>query len=281
MNAFKLETSSDVLLPERLRELHLFAGCGGGILGGILLGHHPVCAVEIEPYARKALLQRQRDGILPRFPVWDDVRTFDGRPWRGRADVICGGFPCQDLSEAGNGAGIDGARSGLWREMFRVICEVRPGFALVENSPMLIRGGLARVIGNLADVGYDAKWCVAGCGSAGAPHDRERAWVLAWDSDRYDERTERKVFGRLGQAANTAGGRWWDAEPGMDRVADGLANRHDRNHAAGNGQVPIVVALVWRMLSEGVRLRGMRVGLPKGEAVATNGRKYNIVDIRH
>ena len=162
---------------------------------------------------------------------------------------MCGGFPCQDLSEAGNGTGIDGARSGLWREMFRIICEVRPRFALVENSPMLIRGGLARVAGNFADVGYDARWCVAGCGSLGAPHDRERAWVLAWDTDRYDESPQQKVFRELGQAANASGSLWWkDTEPGMDRISDGLANRHDRNHAAGNGQVPAVVELVWKLL---------------------------------
>ncbi len=86
-----------------MNELHLFAGAGGGILGGILLGHTCVCAVEIEPYCRKVLLQRQRDGILPKFPIWDDVRTFDGKPWRGKVDVVCGGFPCQDISIAGGG----------------------------------------------------------------------------------------------------------------------------------------------------------------------------------
>jgi DNA (cytosine-5)-methyltransferase 1 len=80
-----------------MNELHLFAGAGGGILGGILLGHTTVCAVEIEPYPRRVLLQRQRDGILPKFPIWDDVTTFDGTPWRGTVDVICGGFPCQDI----------------------------------------------------------------------------------------------------------------------------------------------------------------------------------------
>ena len=106
-----------------LRELHLFAGAGGGILGGILCGHVPVCAVELEEYPRRVLLQRQRDGILPWFPVWDDIRTFDGNPWRGRVDVVAGGFPCQDISSAGKGAGIDGERSGLWAEMARVIRE--------------------------------------------------------------------------------------------------------------------------------------------------------------
>ncbi|HOR08358.1 MAG TPA: DNA cytosine methyltransferase, partial [Candidatus Fermentibacter daniensis] len=139
-----------------MRELHLFAGAGGGILGGILLGHTCVCAVELEPYCRNVLLQRQRDGILPRFPIWDDVRTFDGKPWRGRVDVVCGGFPCQDISAAGKGAGITGERSGLWSEMARVIGEVRPRYAFVENSPMLTVRGLGTVLRDLAAMGYDA-----------------------------------------------------------------------------------------------------------------------------
>lgn len=82
-----------------MRELALFAGAGGGILGGKMLGWRTVCAVEIEKYPRSVLLQRQKDGILDKFPIWDDVRTFDGRPWRGKVDVISGGFPCQDISE--------------------------------------------------------------------------------------------------------------------------------------------------------------------------------------
>ena len=89
-----MKEEQNVLLPKRpMRELHLFAGAGGGILGGMLLGHTTVCAVEIEPYCRNVLLQRQRDGILPKFPIWDDVCTFDGNPWRGKVDVVCGVFP--------------------------------------------------------------------------------------------------------------------------------------------------------------------------------------------
>ena len=152
---------------------------GGGILGGMLLGHTCVCAVEIEPYCRKVLLQRQRDGILPKFPIWDDVRTFDGKPWRGKIDIICGGFPCQDISCAGKGAGIDGERSELWSEFARIISEVRPRYAFVENSPMLAVRGLGRVLGDLSEIGYDARWCVMGADDVGAPHVRKRMWVLA------------------------------------------------------------------------------------------------------
>jgi len=163
-----------------MNELHLFSGTGGGILGSKLLGHRTVCAVEIEEYARKVLLQRQRDGLLPWFPIWDDICTFDGKPWRGIVDIVAGGFPCQDVSVAGKGKGLDGERSGLWGEMFRVVCEVRPRFVFVENSPMLTSRGLHRVLGDLASVGYNAKWGVLGADDAEARHKRKRIWIVAY-----------------------------------------------------------------------------------------------------
>ena len=170
-----------------MRELALFAGAGGGILGGLLLGWRTVCAVEIDPYARSVLLARQNDWTLAPFPVWDDIRTFDGTAWRGAVDVVSGGFPCQDISAAGRGAGIDGERSGLWGEMARIIREVRPRFAFVENSPMLTSRGLGRVLGDLAEMGFDAEWGVLGADDCGAPHRRERIWILA-----HAERAERR-----------------------------------------------------------------------------------------
>lgn len=151
-----------------MNELALFAGAGGGILGGGLLGWRTVCAVEIDPYAAGVLVARQNDGLLPPFPVWDDVRTFDGKAWRGAVDVVSGGFPCQDISVAGKGAGIGGARSGLWSEMARIIGEVRPPFAFVENSPALLVRGFERVLGDLAALGYDCRWTVLGAGDGTA-----------------------------------------------------------------------------------------------------------------
>jgi DNA (cytosine-5)-methyltransferase 1 len=99
-----------------VNELALFAGAGGGILANDLCGDRTVCAVERDAYAATILAQRQNDGSLPLFPIWSDINTFDGRPWRGIVDVISGGFPCQDISAAGSGEGIDGERSGLWKE---------------------------------------------------------------------------------------------------------------------------------------------------------------------
>ncbi|NDG27158.1 MAG: DNA cytosine methyltransferase [Proteobacteria bacterium] len=170
----------DVLVNQSsLNELALFAGAGGGILGGKLLGWRTVCAVEWEPYPASVLAARQNDGLLPPFPIWDDVQTFDGKPWRGIVDVVSGGFPCQDISAAGKGAGIDGERSGMWREMARIIHEVRPRFVFVENSPMLTSRGLGTVLGDLAAMGFDARWGVLGAKDVGANHQRDRIWIVA------------------------------------------------------------------------------------------------------
>jgi len=176
-----------------MNELALFAGAGGGILGGHLLGWRCICAVEYDKYARDVLLARQRDGQLPRFPIWDDVRTFDGRPWRGVVNVVSGGFPCQDISSAGKGAGIEGARSGLWKEMARIIGEVRPRFAFVENSPMLVSRGLTTVLSDLAEMGYDAVWGIVSAADCGAPHLRKRIWIIGWNSDRVDASKKRFI----------------------------------------------------------------------------------------
>ena len=192
--------------------MHLFAGAGGSILADLLTGHTPVCAVEIEEYCRAVLLARQRDGILPRFPIWDDVCTFDGLPWRGGVEVIAGGFPCQDISIAGKGAGIEGNRSGLWGEMARIIGEVRPPYVFVENTPALTFRGLGRVIGDLSEMGYGARWGVVGADDAGAPHIRKRIWILAHanreqdDSERRPDKFRRDTMG-------------WEAETSPERQA--------------------------------------------------------------
>ena len=166
-----------------LRELALFAGAGGGVLGGKLLGWRTVCAVERDAYAAQVLAQRQNDGILEAFPIWSDVQTFDGRPWRGIVDVISGGFPCQDISVAGKGAGIEGERSGMWKEFLRIISDIRPRFVFVENSPMLTSRGLGVVLGDLAASGYDAEWTCLSAAEVGANHVRDRIWVLGYSND--------------------------------------------------------------------------------------------------
>ncbi|MFI7799655.1 putative BsuMI modification methylase subunit YdiP [Pseudomonas sp. DD1] len=263
-----------------MNELALFAGAGGGILGGHLLGWRTVCAVERDAYAAQVLAQRQNDGALPAFPIWSDVCSFDGRPWRGLVDVVSGGFPCQDISAAGTGAGIDGARSGLWREMARIIGEVRSRKVYLENSPLLVGRGLAVVLGDLAEMGYDAQWCIVSASDCGAPHQRDRCWLVANDNDARQSQSARKQQERrMGPersceaVANTgpqglptsrkepdgknreqirrvpASSRRWPTEPGVGRMADGVAFRLDRIKALGNGQVPRVAAAAFTILS--------------------------------
>jgi len=125
-------------LRGKMNELALLLGAGGGILGGKLLGMaNSLCSRSGNPIPQAYCAPNKMTVFFPPFPIWDDVQTFDGKPWRGIVDVVSGGFPCQDISAAGRGAGIEGERSGMWGEMARIIHEVRPRFVFVENSPML------------------------------------------------------------------------------------------------------------------------------------------------
>lgn len=236
-----------------LRELALFAGAGGGILGGKLLGWRTVCAVEWDAYAASVLVARQNDGCLPPFPIWDDVQTFDGRPWRGRIDVISGGFPCQDISAAGKGAGIDGERSGMWGHMARIVGEVLPQYVFVENSPLLMGRGLARVLGDLAQMGYDAKWGIVGADAVGLPHHRARLWMVAYSKrSASGKQSHGGPVGRVGRKQQSmARKRDWEAFlPGIRGVNDGVSPSVDRSGVIRNAQVPEVAALAWEILSE-------------------------------
>lgn len=246
-----------------MNELALFAGVGGGILGGKLCGWKTVCAVEIEPYAIGVLLARQNDGSLNPFPIWDDVRTFNGFPWRGIVDLVSGGFPCQDISAAGKGEGIAGERSGLWKEFLRIISEVRPRYAFIENSPMLRTRGLATVLSDLAGIGYNAKWRPLSAKQLGASHRRNRMWILASNSDKdgqkgSDSRHYEKENGRRNAISALLDARAFPRSfddipsPYVLRAGDGVPGELDRVAAIGNAQVPIVAALAWNILSEGI-----------------------------
>lgn len=234
-----------------MNELALFAGAGGGILGGKLLGWRTVCAVERDAYAAQVLAQRQNDGILEPFPIWSDVTSFDGKPWRGIVDVVSGGFPCQDISVAGKGAGITGARSGLWKEFARIIGEVRPRYAFIENSPALVTRGLGTVLCDLAAMGFDARWGCISAADLGADHERDRCWIVA-DSQRGS--WEGALCGshqRVGRQRKSVP---WD-RPAESAFAEfrgmdaGLARDVGRTDAIRNGQVPIVAATAWEVLT--------------------------------
>lgn len=254
-----------------MNELALFAGIGGGILGTQLLGHRCVCAVENDPHAQSVLLARQNDGYLPPFPIWDDVTTFDGRPWRGIVDLVSGGFPCQDISIAGKQQGLDGERSGLWREMSRIIGEVCPRFVFIENSPELTKLGLSEVLSDLAQMGYDAVWGCIGASTVGADHERQRIWIVGQHTDKVNalrearpafgtenpdacEWTTKEIkqewYGRLPElgAVSTLEGEFTYA--GAVRALDGIPHRMDRSARLGNAQVPAVARLAFALLVE-------------------------------
>ncbi len=241
-----------------MNELALFAGAGGGILGGKLLGWRTICAVERNAYAAQVLAQRQNDGALEPFPIWSDVCSFDGKPWKGIVDVVSGGFPCQDISVAGKGAGIDGEKSGLWKHMARIIDEVRPRVVFLENSPLLVSRGLVRVLGDLAFMGFDAEWGIMGANDAGLHHNRKRIWIAAY-ADSYRSQGINAVsspkarYSRASQGTDIArvlgkiqrGEANCIPESWILGASNGVAARVDRTIAIGNGQVPAVAVMAW------------------------------------
>lgn len=198
------------------KSMHLFAGAGGGLLADLILGHTPIIAVEWDQYACRVLRQRITDGWFPDLSVYEgDVRMFDPSPYQGRVDCIHAGFPCQDISVAGGGKGINGERSGLYREVIRCIGVVRPQFVFLENSPAIVGRGLGTVLGDLAACGYDARWTVLAASDVGAPHQRERWWCLGWRTDTSG------IDGRTGRARGDIA-----LGQGRDATWSAMANPH-------------------------------------------------------
>jgi len=270
-----------------VNELSLFSGAGGGLLGTKLLGFKHIGYVEWDDYCQRVIAARIRDGILDDAPIFGNIKTFissgSASLYRGVTDIITGGFPCQDISCAGSGKGITGERSGLWKEMAQVIRIVRPRFAFVENSPMLTIRGLGTVLRDLAEMGFNARWGVFSAADIGAPHIRERIFILAHakgerfpadmlaqgpDERKRGEKDKRgrniqfkRLFGDMGHQAFPPAfndERWaresqreWPT-PCIERGVRGSTERHTervyRLKSIGNMQVPKVVATAWRIL---------------------------------
>ena len=226
-----------------MNELALFAGAGGGLLASEMLGWKTVCAVELDWYCRCVLVQRQNDRFFrSNFPIWDDVRTFDGRAWRGRIDVISGGFPCQAYSKAA--AGKNNA-DDLWPEMRRIVADVAPRYVFAEN---VSRDAINQAANDLESMGYKTKAIELSAADMGADHIRERCWLLAY-SDNDGEllcsvNAETRWLQELGKGV-------WEDYPESLRMADGVAHRMDRLKAIGNGQVPLCAVTAWRILTKG------------------------------
>jgi DNA (cytosine-5)-methyltransferase 1 len=186
-----------------VRTMHLFAGVGGGLLADLIIGHTPVCAVELDPYCCAVLRERAAEGWFQDLHVHEgDVRLFDPSDWEGRVDCVAAGFPCQDLSCAGRGAGIGGARSGLWTEVMRVADVVRPRWIFLENVPAIRTRGGEVVLRALQDRGYRCRCGTLAAEDVGAPHRRERWWLLAVSNS---ERSERRSLDA--ESARTSSGK--------------------------------------------------------------------------
>ena len=314
-----------------MNELSLFSGAGGGLLGTHLLGWKHIGYVEFNDYCQRVIRARINDGILDNAPIFTDVCQFvqsgAAQQYRGFADVVTAGFPCQPFSVAGKRAGVDDERN-MWPATIECIRLVRPRYALLENVPGILASGyFGTILGDLAAAGYDARWRVLSATEMGAPHKRDRLWIVAYaaskskrepadqtnavttsrktrhesgDGSQYVSYTNgyrcgngknqqecqqgsyrtsnpsndgKKEFMENAQqptnrpqeisseinrthATRPTGGisrpSWWEVEPRLDRVADGVANRVDRLKAIGNGQVSAVAAQAWHLLTTGI-----------------------------
>jgi DNA (cytosine-5)-methyltransferase 1 len=262
----------------------LFAGIGGFDLGFERAGMACKWQVEIDPYCQKVLSKH-----WPGVTRHDDVRTWPTAD-AGYVDVICGGFPCQDISYAGKGAGLNGERSGLFYEVIRIVSEMGPRIVVLENVAALLTRGMGDVLGSLASIGYDAEWNCIPAAAVGAPHIRDRVFVIAWPCADTDSHSVKKQDGKSqqptvqtsrrdnacrlrddvsnayrsrfkdaqGQRSAARSSRrhqlisndWWDIEPAVGRVADGVSHRVDRLRGLGNAVVPQVAEYIGRIIAE-------------------------------
>lgn len=274
-------------MSAKLRVLDLFSGIGGFSLGLERTGgFETVAFCEINDFCRRVLAKN-----WPEVPCYEDVCTLtaDTLARDGIAvDVIAGGFPCQDLSRAGSRAGLEGSRSGLWREFARLIGELRPSVVIVENVPDLLSLGLGSVLGDLAEIGFDALWECIPASALGAPHLRDRFWLLAVpqhtnshdagphsaamhlnrsvELQHQQERVAQSLGGQISDShregelqpqgrfsherRRTSDRDWWNAEPAVGRVAYGIPNGVDRIAALGNAVVPQIPELIGRAILE-------------------------------
>jgi len=289
-----------------LNGLALFAGVAGLDLGVRISipSARTVCYVEGEAYAASVLVSQMEKGGLHPAPIWSDVVSFDGRPWRGKVDFITAGFPCQPWSKAGKLKKTDDER-WLWEDIERIICEVRPQYLFLENVPGIIDGGISHILGSLAKRGFNAEWGCLKASEIGANHHRDRAFIFAYCTERgctlshyfsdgffprwhHDKKSskrkssQRRMEGDKSSIMreslpNSIGDgfqkqwrpwfsekalpsiecySWWETEPSVGRVVDGMANRVDRLRACGNGVVPLQAGVAYSVLIQRAIERG-------------------------
>jgi len=227
-----------------IKMLDTFAGIGGFSYAAHKLvgGFETKQFIEIDPFCQKVLNKH-----FPNVPIHDDIRTFSAIS--GQYDVICGGFPCQSISVAGNRAGItEESRSGIFYELMRVIRMVRPRFVVLENVAAILNNGLDIVLGELSQAGYDAEWSVISASSLGACHRRSRWWCVAYPNGKRLQREninemEREIWSQSNSRRLNPDWRSYVSKPILPRGSYGLSSRVDRTKSLGNSVVPACAAI--------------------------------------
>jgi len=229
--------------------LALCAGIGGLEIGvHLTLGssYRTVCYVEREAYPVACLVKRMGEGHLAKAPIWDDLNTFNGKPWRGKVDIITAGFPCQPYSQAGKGQKEKDPRH-IWPEIARIINECKPNLVFLEN---VTKRAYKEPWRNLREMGFtlsDPYTCTAA--EMGAGHLRRRVFVLAYSDSLWRQQQERCIKDQWEWISDSA---WWSSEPKVERVVYGVPNGVDRHRALGNAVVPQVAAKAFDNLMEGI-----------------------------
>lgn len=234
-----------------INSLDLFSGIGGISLA--LKDYvRPIAFCEIDKYCQKVLSKN-----FPNIPIYDDVATLGGEQFNGKIDIIYGGFPCQDISVAGLGKGLEGERSGLFYQIVRLTKEIQPSFVFLENVPAIRRRGLFTVVSEFTELGYDCRWTIVSAREVGAPHLRKRWFLLAHASreglERQGHRTKLRQEKLAESSTQNEVYKWgvhnsWLSEPNVDRMADGIPFRVDRVKALGNSVVPLTVKTAFERL---------------------------------
>jgi len=258
-----------------LKVLDLFSGIGGFSLGLERAGMETVAFCEIEKYPQKVLAKH-----WPDIPIYEDVRNVTKKRLDADGiypDIVCGGFPCQDLSCAGLRRGITAERSGLWSECARILGEFRPKYAIFENVTALLNGEggdwFKRVLWDISEVGYDAEWMCIRASDVGAEHQRDRIWIICYPNESGEpalpEHDETQIMqsndsnpdagrlevGRISKRvqkeySNTRHTRWGKDKPGVDRMANGIPSQAHRLGCLGNAVVPQIPELIGRAIME-------------------------------
>lgn len=240
---------------EKLTVASFCTGYGGierglGIAG---IQHRVVVNVEIETFAVAFLVKAMEEGSMDAAPIWTDLKTFPSESFCGKVDIITAGYPCQPFSVAGKGLGGDDPRH-LWPFIFGHVQAIKPRWVFLENVRGHVKNGLREVLADLGKAGYRTEWGIFSAAEVGAPHRRERLFIIAnSDGIRAEVPVEREFSGGkvlVSDGQKRGAGNHWAVEPAVGRVANGTSDRIDRLRILGNGVVPQTAALAWQVLSE-------------------------------